>query len=152
MRDVAARGLAIAAKKEIKELQGTWHSTSTETAGVRQSGENKADRHFFSGDQWTCKDGDALVQIGTIKIIEVSDKLVKIDFHHFRGLPERGHLGRSIRTQRRRVEVVWRSMPGRGEGVSYKVGHQAGRRLLPSLVEARQEVGLPTFTRLPRGR
>jgi len=78
--DVAARGLAVAAKKEIEGLQGTWHSTSTEAAGVRQSGENKADRHFFSGDQWTCKAGDAVVQIATIKIIEVSDKLVKIDF------------------------------------------------------------------------
>ena len=70
----------IAAKQEIAGLQGTWHSTSTETDGVRQSGENKADRHFFSGDQWTCKNGETVVQTATIKIVEVTDKLVKIDF------------------------------------------------------------------------
>ena len=73
-----ARG--ISAKKEIASLQGTWHSMSTETDGVRQSGENKADRHFFSGDEWTCKDGETIVQTATIKIVEASDKLVKIDF------------------------------------------------------------------------
>ena len=71
---------SISGKKEIEGLQGKWHSMSTETDGVPQSGENKGDRHFFSGDQWTCKDGDAVVQTATIKIIEVGDKLVKIDF------------------------------------------------------------------------
>ena len=48
--------------------------------GTRQSGENKADRHFIKGDQWTCKEGDTLVQAATLRVIEVGDKLVKIDF------------------------------------------------------------------------
>jgi uncharacterized protein (TIGR03067 family) len=80
VREIAARRLAIAARKEIEGLQGTWHSMSTEIDGVRQSGENKADRHFFSGDQWTCKDGETVVQTATVKIVEASGELVKIDF------------------------------------------------------------------------
>src|SRR5262245_33028746 len=37
LRDVAARRLAVAAKKEIAGLQGAWYSTATEEGGVRQS-------------------------------------------------------------------------------------------------------------------
>jgi len=79
-RDIAARRLAAHAKKELEGLQGAWYSTSTEAGGLPQSGENKADRHFFSGDQWTCKNGDALVQAATVKIVEVAGGLVKVDF------------------------------------------------------------------------
>jgi uncharacterized protein (TIGR03067 family) len=70
----------IRAKQEIAGLQGTWHSLSTEIDGVRQSGENRADRHFFSVDQWTCKDGETIVQAATVKIVDASSELVKIDF------------------------------------------------------------------------
>jgi uncharacterized protein (TIGR03067 family) len=80
VQDFAARRLAVAAKKEIAKLQGAWYSTSTEEGGVRQSGENKANRHLFSGDQWTYEDGGAVVQAGTIRIVEVGDKRVQIDF------------------------------------------------------------------------
>ncbi len=80
VRDIAARALAVAAKKEIAGLQGAWYSTSTEEGGVRQSGENKADRHIFSGEKWTHEVGGAVVQSGTIRIVEVGDKRVKIDF------------------------------------------------------------------------
>src|SRR5262249_33151598 len=78
--DVAARRLAVAATKEIAGLQGAWYSTATEEGGVRQSGENKADRHIFSGEQWTHQVGGAVVQSGTIRIVEVGDKRVKIAF------------------------------------------------------------------------
>jgi uncharacterized protein (TIGR03067 family) len=78
--DIAARLLAPLARKEIEALQGTWHSASTEAAGVRQSGENKVDRHFFAGDQWKYEDGGSVLQAATIKIVEVGDTLVKIDF------------------------------------------------------------------------
>jgi uncharacterized protein (TIGR03067 family) len=80
LRDIAARALALAAKKEIAGLQGAWHSTSTEEGGVRQSGENKADRHIFSGEKWTHEVSGAVLQSGTIRIVEVGDKRVKIDF------------------------------------------------------------------------
>jgi uncharacterized protein (TIGR03067 family) len=80
VQGIAGRLLAVAAKKEIAALQGTWYSTLTETAGMRQSGEDKADRHIVTGDQWVCKNGAAVVQTGTLSVTEVGDKLVKIDF------------------------------------------------------------------------
>src|SRR5262245_39828550 len=76
--DVAARLLAPLAKKEIEALQGTWITTSTEAAGAPQGQDNF--RHVITGDRWVCKQGEVVVQSGTIKVIEVSDKLVKIDF------------------------------------------------------------------------
>jgi uncharacterized protein (TIGR03067 family) len=77
---IAARLLAVVAKKEIEALQGTWYSTSTEYAGMGQTGEDKADRHIITADRWVCKSGEAVVQTGTLHVVEVSDKLVKVDF------------------------------------------------------------------------
>jgi uncharacterized protein (TIGR03067 family) len=79
-RSVKGRLLAVAAGKEIERLRGTWYSTSTESNGVRQTGENKADKHVFTGDQWVMKVGERVVQAGTIRVIEVGDDLVKVDF------------------------------------------------------------------------
>jgi uncharacterized protein (TIGR03067 family) len=77
---VAARALAAAAKKELEALQGAWYSTSWECAGMRQTGEDKTDRHIITADRWVLKYGEAVVQSGTLNVIEVSDKLVKVDF------------------------------------------------------------------------
>lgn len=82
---IAARRLAIAAKKELDGLQGLWHSTSIEINGAPHSGENKADRHLFSGDQWTCTDGDSVVQEATVEIVTVGDTQVKVNFIITRG-------------------------------------------------------------------
>jgi uncharacterized protein (TIGR03067 family) len=80
VREVTGRALARAAQLEFEALRGTWYSASTEAGGVRQSGENKADQHSFTGDQWVCKNGEAVVQAAMLRVIEVGDKLVKIDF------------------------------------------------------------------------
>jgi uncharacterized protein (TIGR03067 family) len=77
---IAARALAAAAKKEIAALQGTWYSTSSECAGMRQTGEERGARHVITADRWENKHGETVLQSGTLKVIEVSDKLVKIDF------------------------------------------------------------------------
>jgi uncharacterized protein (TIGR03067 family) len=71
---------AIVAGQELKGLQGKWHSTSAEAEGVRQAGENMADRHTFAGDQWIYQEGDMVVMKGKVNIVGVSGKLVKIDF------------------------------------------------------------------------
>jgi uncharacterized protein (TIGR03067 family) len=78
--DIAARRLAVAAKKEIEGLQGTWYSTSTEYAGMRQTGEERGARHIIMADRWENKDGETVLQSGKLNVVEVSDKLVKVDF------------------------------------------------------------------------
>jgi uncharacterized protein (TIGR03067 family) len=78
--DIAARRLAVVAKKEIEGLQGTWYSTATEYAGRPQTGEEKTARHVITANRWENKHGEAVLQSGTLNVIEVSDKLVKIDF------------------------------------------------------------------------
>jgi uncharacterized protein (TIGR03067 family) len=77
---IAARALAAAARKEIEALQGTWYSASSECAGIRQTGEERGARHIITADRWENKNGETVLQSGTLKFIEVSDNLVKIDF------------------------------------------------------------------------
>jgi uncharacterized protein (TIGR03067 family) len=79
-KNIAARLFAPIAKKELEALQGTWYSTSTEYSGMRQTGEEKAARHIITSDRWENKDGDTVLQSGILNVIEVSDKLVKMDF------------------------------------------------------------------------
>ena len=80
LRAIAARRLAVAARKEIEGLQGTWYSTATEYAGKQQTGEEKTATHIITADRWENKHGETVLQSGTLNVIEVSDKLVKIDF------------------------------------------------------------------------
>lgn len=80
VEDIVARGIPVAFKNEIAALQGAWYSTRTEVGGVRQSGENRADRHFFSGNQWICLAGETLVQAAKITVVDVTNKQVQIDF------------------------------------------------------------------------
>jgi uncharacterized protein (TIGR03067 family) len=77
---IAARALAAAARKEIEALQGAWYSTSSACNGVRQTGEERGARHIFTADRWENKNGETLLQSGTLRFVEVNDKLVKIDF------------------------------------------------------------------------
>ena len=77
---ISGRLLAVAAKKEIKGLQGAWYSTSAEYGGRRQAGEEKAARHIITADRWVNKNGEAVLQSGTLKVVEIGDKFVKIDF------------------------------------------------------------------------
>jgi uncharacterized protein (TIGR03067 family) len=77
---ILARRLEIAAKQELDKLQGTWHSMSTEANGAPLIGENKADKHHFSGDKVTYEDGGRVMQIGKVTIVEIGDNFVKIDF------------------------------------------------------------------------
>ena len=79
-KGIAARLLAPVAKKEIAGLQGTWYSTATEYAGKQQTGEEKTATHIITADRWENKHGETVLQSGTLNVIEVSDKLVKIDF------------------------------------------------------------------------
>jgi uncharacterized protein (TIGR03067 family) len=79
-KNITARLFAPVARKEIEALQGTWYSTSTEYAGMRQSGEERGARHVIKADRWENKDGETVLQSGTLQVVEVSDKLVKIDF------------------------------------------------------------------------
>jgi hypothetical protein len=62
---ITDRVLAVAAKKEIERLQGTWYRTSLEAHGLRESGEDKDHRYTFAGDRWLWKWGDIVVQAGT---------------------------------------------------------------------------------------
>jgi uncharacterized protein (TIGR03067 family) len=78
--DILERRLAIAAKRELEKLQGTWHSVSSEANGAPLAGENKADKHIFAGGKWTYQYGGVVQQVATVKIVEVGDKSVKIDF------------------------------------------------------------------------
>ena len=85
-KDIAARLFAPIAKKEIDALQGTWYRISHETTGLKLAGEDKTDRHIFTADRWVNNHGGRVVQSGTIQVIEVSDKLVKIDFRVTEGV------------------------------------------------------------------
>src|SRR5262249_43080708 len=72
--------LAVAAKKEIEGLQGTWYSAATEYAGMRQTGEERGARHVIMADRWENRDGETVLQSGKLNVVEISDKLVKVDF------------------------------------------------------------------------
>jgi uncharacterized protein (TIGR03067 family) len=74
---IAGRVLAPLAKKELDALQGTWITTSTELGGVK--GVDNV-RTIFTADRWVSKQGEAVVQSGTLKVVAVSDKVVHIDF------------------------------------------------------------------------
>jgi len=77
---IVKRVLAVASKKELEGLQGTWQSIETEVDGVRQTGAIKPATHVFKGDRLIGKDGEKVFHAATLKVIEVAGKRVKIDF------------------------------------------------------------------------
>jgi uncharacterized protein (TIGR03067 family) len=84
--EISRRARHVLAALEVKQLQGAWYSRSTEEGGRVQTGENRADRHIFTGDSWRLENGTKVIQCGTITVVEVGEKLVKIDFRVTEGL------------------------------------------------------------------
>jgi uncharacterized protein (TIGR03067 family) len=78
--EITVRLLAARVKQEIEGLQGDWYSTSVNHDGALQQGENRADRHIFSGNQWAYKNGDGLHEAGKFNIVEVGERFVKMNF------------------------------------------------------------------------
>jgi hypothetical protein len=47
---------------------------------MRQSRVEKSARHIIAANRWENKNGDTVVQAGTLNVVEIGDKLVKVDF------------------------------------------------------------------------
>jgi uncharacterized protein (TIGR03067 family) len=73
--------IAPAARRERAQLQGRWSTLWAGTTGQVLVDENRADQHIFTGNRWQhTEDGVKVKQQGTFAIVDVTSRLVMIDF------------------------------------------------------------------------
>jgi uncharacterized protein (TIGR03067 family) len=73
--------VAPAARRELAALQGRWFTLWTGAACQAISGEDPADTHIITGNQWKhLEDGVRVKEQGTLRIVDVTSRRRMIDF------------------------------------------------------------------------